>query len=98
MSISMESGLVSISKTVNRVRDTLKQRPRASTFRSGAFLPTDYDDFLLKMPEYDRQKNNGELVRLIDDRLKIKFVYQSLYGDRNGSLMAAADRALVSCN
>jgi hypothetical protein len=68
-------------ETVNRVRDTLKQRPSASTFRSGRFLPTDYDNFLLSLPDYDTEGDN-ELAEPIDDRLYIKFVYESLYGDR----------------
>jgi hypothetical protein len=55
-------------ETISRVRDTLEQRPLATTFRSGAFLATDYNEFLLSMPEYDRQKNNGELARLVNDR------------------------------
>jgi hypothetical protein len=69
-------------ETVNRVRDTLKQRPSASTFRSGTYLPADYDDFLLSLAEYDKEEDK-ELAHLIDDRLTIKFVYESLYGDKD---------------
>jgi hypothetical protein len=68
--------------TVNRVRDRLVRRPSATTFDSGTYLATDYDEFLLYVPGY-QPETGSELAELIEQRVKIELVYESLYGDED---------------
>lgn len=65
--------------SINQVRADLRRRPRATTFRSGAFLAVDYLRFLLSVDDYDPD-GDAEFAHLARDRLTLEFVYESLYG------------------
>jgi hypothetical protein len=55
------------------------RRPSASTFADGAFLARDFSDYLLSLEDFDKVKDQ-EFATLIDQRLRIELVYDSLYG------------------
>jgi hypothetical protein len=65
--------------SIDRVRATLKERPRPSTFPNGAYLGADYQGALLYVDNYDPDKH-AELRHLVEDELEIEFVYESIYG------------------
>jgi hypothetical protein len=65
---------------VNRLRDTLATlRPAAVTFGATQFLATDYDEYLLKVEDYDPD-THGEFADLLRRRLTVEIHYESLYG------------------
>jgi hypothetical protein len=66
-------------ESIDKVRATLKQRPRASTFRNGAYLAADCRVALLYVDNYDPDEH-AELRHLLHDELEIEFVYESIYG------------------
>lgn len=61
--------------SINQVRADLQQRqqrrPRATTFRSGAFLAVDYLRFLLSVDDYDPD-SDAEFAHLLRDRLTLE--------------------------
>jgi hypothetical protein len=69
--------------SINQVRADLQQRqqrrPRATTFRSGAFLAVDYLRFLLSVDDYDPD-SDAEFAHLLRTGSRSKFIYESLYG------------------
>jgi hypothetical protein len=65
---------------VNQVRDTLTAvRPAAVTFGETPFLATDYDEYLLKVEDYDPD-THVEFADLLRRRLAVEIHYESLYG------------------
>lgn len=65
---------------VNRVRDSLTAvRPAAVTFGGTQFLATDYDEYLLRVEDYDPAAH-VEFADLLRRRLAVEIHYESLYG------------------
>jgi hypothetical protein len=64
-------------ESIDKVRATLRERPRVSTFQSGAYLGADYDGALLYVDNYDSDEH-AELRHLVEDELEIEFVYESI--------------------
>jgi hypothetical protein len=63
--------------SIDEVRARLTgRRPSASTFTDGAF---DFNNYLLSLEEFDKV-NDQEFAALINERLRIELVYDSLYG------------------
>jgi len=63
------------------LRDTLKTRPKATTFVPGEAMAKDASAALLSMPDYDKLRN-AEFGELIGTRLGIEIVYKSFYGEK----------------
>lgn len=55
------------------------RRPSASTFTNRAFLARDYSEYLLSLEDFDKV-DDQEFAALINERLRIELVYDSLYG------------------
>jgi hypothetical protein len=65
---------------VDRLRETLAgERPGAVTFGDGTFLATDYDEYLLYLPEYDARRH-ADFATLVGERIRVRISYDSLYG------------------
>jgi hypothetical protein len=65
---------------LDRVREHLGgERPHAVSFRTGAFLATDYDEYLLSVPDYDPDRH-ADFAHLLRDRMRIRITYDSLLG------------------
>jgi hypothetical protein len=66
----------------NLIRGSVRPRPSAVTFESGAILATDYDEFLLSVDEYDPACDwHAGLVRLLREQMKLEIRYTSLYSE-----------------
>ncbi|WP_345380126.1 hypothetical protein [Pseudonocardia yuanmonensis] len=65
--------------SVNRLRAQLETRPHATTFVPGEACPRESSHALLSLPGYDKKKN-AEFTNLLEHRLRIEIVYESLYG------------------
>ena len=68
-----------IKPNVDTIREPLPFDASATTFAAGAFLKTDYQALLLGVDEFAWDEH-GELISLIDQRLKLEVQYESLYG------------------
>jgi hypothetical protein len=68
--------------SVDRVRECLTVRPSAVTFNEPEVIATDYEQYLLSVPNYDPQ-NHAEVEDLISRRLTLTIRYESLYGGEN---------------
>jgi hypothetical protein len=67
---------------LDRLRETVGGvRPSAVSFTDGSFLATNYDEYLLSIPEYD-PKAHADFATLIRERLRVRITYESLYGER----------------
>jgi hypothetical protein len=67
-------------KAVDQARAELgAPRPRATTFGSGAYLATNYDEFLLSIEPYDRDAQH-RFADFITNRLQLTLTYESVYG------------------
>jgi len=66
---------------VDRLRERLPVRPHAATLGGQPFLDTDYRQFLLSVDPYDPAEH-GEFRRLIDEKLRLEILYESIYGQR----------------
>ncbi|MEV4657811.1 hypothetical protein [Micromonospora sp. NPDC049301] len=65
--------------TVNKLRRSLRGRPRARTLRLGMAIPTGYDELLLHLDNYDRNRDEW-FWDLIRRRLLVQVHYDSIYG------------------
>jgi hypothetical protein len=66
--------------SVNQVRDTLTAvRPAAVTLGGTQFLAAEYDEYLLKVEDYDPDAH-VEFADLLRHRLAVEIHYESLYG------------------
>ena len=75
----------------DRVRANLPgPRPWAVSFGAGAFLATDYDQYLLSVGSYDPRQHDA-FVDLIRNRLRVRITYDSLYGGESFTVERGPD-------
>jgi len=74
----VDFGEASINKLRDDLRELGQERPSAVTFGPGYVLASDYDEFLLSVPSFDKTKD-AALARLVNNRLRLVLVYESLY-------------------
>jgi hypothetical protein len=76
---------------VDRVRENLPgPRPWAVNIGAGAYLATDYDQYLLSVGSYEPDRHEA-FVDLVRHRLRIRITYDSLYGGESFSVERGPD-------
>jgi hypothetical protein len=81
-SVSLDGNVVGPfgKPSIDEVRVRLMdRRPSARTFKDDSFLARDLDSPLLSLDDFDKVRDH-EFQALINDRLRIELVYDSLYG------------------
>ncbi len=66
-------------RNVDAFRDRLAVRPHAATLGGQPFLDTDYQEFLLRVDEYDPDEDRA-FRQLIETKLRLEIQYESIYG------------------
>jgi hypothetical protein len=76
---------------VDRVRESLAARPSAVTFSETEVIATDYEEYLLSVPSYDKQEH-AEIADLVNRRLSLEIRYESLYGGEDFRVVLGPQR------